>query len=187
MEQEQQYAEIVKRFADRNGEFYKHFRNTLRKYRPTLSDDSIDDLYQDSFIAAQKNLMEGRIRENTSWNSYLIAIGLNLATHEYREFGTTEEINLNGDYTDDEVAVYNTPEVQRVFGRVLEFMKEKCRKILEWTLYGRMSSEDIAIELGSTSRSIITQRNRCKNRLVELVKAELKSLDYEIEEDSDEE
>lgn len=183
--QQEQYAEIVRRFADPTGEFFRRFRNTMKKYRPTLTEDGIQDLYQDSFIAAQKNLMEGRIRENTSWNSYLISIGLNLATHEFRHFGETIDDTHIGDGPDEDVAVYNTPEVQRVFGEVLEFMNEKCRQILKWTLGWdnpdkRLSSEEIAAAFDSTPRSIITQRNRCKNRLVELVRAKLISLGYEI-------
>ena len=186
MEQTQQYAEIVKRFADPQGEFFQHFRNTLKKYRPALSDDNIDDLYQESFIAAQKNLMEGRIRENTSWNSYLISIGLNLATHEYRQFGKYDNVEPNVDYSEEEVAEYNTPEVQHVFGEVLSFMNDKCRKILEWTLYvPRLSNEEIAAAFNSTPRSIITQRNRCKNKLVDLVRAKLTSMGYKIYSDEE--
>lgn len=176
---ENRYEEIVRRFADPSGEFFQRFKNTLKKYRPTLSDERIRDVYQDSFIEAQKSLMAGRIRENTSWNSYLISIGLNLATHEFRDFDRTQPFE-NSDMKEEEIADYNTPEVQRVFGEVLSFMKEKCRKILEWTLYDRLSSEAIAITLNSTSRSIITQRNQCKKTLIDLVRAKLKSLGYEI-------
>lgn len=176
------YEEIVKRFADPTGDFFKRFRYALKKYRPTLSEDRIMDVYQDSFIEAQKSLMAGRIRENTSWNSYLISIGLNLATHEFRDFGRTEALE-DPDIKKEEIAEYNTPEVQTVFGEVLSFMKEKCRKILEWTLYDRLSSEEIAITLNSTARSIITQRNQCRKTLVDLVRAKLKSLGYEIKND----
>lgn len=176
------YEEIVNRFADPTGKFFQRFRNTLKKYRPTLSEDGIKDVYQDSFIEAQKNLMAGRIRENTSWNSYLISIGLNLASHEYREFGRTERIE-NPDINEEEIAEYNTPEVQTVFGEVLSFMKEKCRKILEWTLYDRLSTKEIAITLNSTADSIKTQRNQCKKTLVDIVRAKLKSLGYEIKDE----
>lgn len=182
---ENNYEEIVNRFADPSGKFFQRFRNTLKKYRSTLSEDRIKDVYQDSFIEAQKNLKAGRIRENTSWNSYLISIGLNLATHEFRDFGRNETFQHPAD-TEEEIAEYNTPEVQIVFGEVLSFMKEKCRKILEWTLYDRLSSEEIAITLNSTPRSIITQRNQCKKTLVDLVSAKLKSLGYEIKDENHE-
>lgn len=178
------YEEIVKRFADPIGDFFQRFRNTLKKYRPTLTEDRIMDVYQDSFIEAQKSLMAGRIRENTSWNSYLISIGLNLASHEFRHFGNTEPI-VDPDIKEDEIAEYNTPEVQTIFGEVLSFMNEKCKKILSWTLYDRLSSEEIAITLKSTARSIITQRNKCRKNLIELARAKFRSLGYEIKDDDE--
>lgn len=198
MEYDRNYEEIVRRFADPTGEFFKQFKNTMKKYRPTLSADDIEDLYHDSFLAAQKNLMEGRVKENTSWNSYLIAIGLNLATHEFRRYGKYDSVDgtdnpcesedsatpqdRNSDLVDEDVAVYNTPEVQQIFGDALGFMNDTCKKILVKTLYDRLSSEEIAVQMDSTPRSIITRRNRCKNKLVELVKALLRQEGYEIDE-----
>lgn len=175
------YGEIVRRFADPRGEFFERFRNTLKKYRPMLTDEGIRDIFQDTFIEARKNLKAGRIRENTAWNSYLITVGLNLATHQCREFGRSTPVEET-DLAPEETAEYNTEEVQTVFGEVLDFMKEKCRKILMWSLYDRLSSEEIAISLNTTTRSVITQRNRCKNTLVDLVRAKLISLGYEIKE-----
>lgn len=192
------YTEIVKRFADPKGEFFRMFKNTMKKYRPSLTDDRIRDLFQDSFLAARKNLTEGRIKENTSWNSYLISIGLNLATHEFRSFGRFDSIDEAGSpysssdhgerksglsaaaLSEEEAAVYNSPEVQTVFGETLAFMNEACRKILTLTLYDRLSSEEIAAELNSTPRSIITRRNRCKNKFIDLIKTSLSRLGYEV-------
>ena len=173
------YEEIVRRFANPSGEFFHRFRNTLKKYRPTLTDDRIKDVYQDSFIEAQKSLMAGRIRENTSWNSYLISIGLNLASHEFRDFGRTETLDFP-ELSEEETAEYNTPEAQAIFAEILSFMNEKCKKILSWTIYDRMSSEEIADMLDSTSRSIITQRNKCRKNLIRLARAKFRSLGYSI-------
>lgn len=201
MDYEANYAEIVRRYADPEGKFYKQFRNTMRKYRSTLTDDGIRELFHDSFIAAKKNLDEGKIRENTSWNSYLISIGLNLSTHEFRSFGMFDSLDSSGspmisqkesnyagypvlkDKTEEELEEYNTPEVQKLLAETLAFMNETCRKILELTLYSRLSSEEIAVEMNSTPRSIITRRNRCKNKLMEIMRASLRSLGYEIKDE----
>lgn len=199
MDYDKNYEEIVRRFADPKGDFFRQFKNTMKKYRPTLTEDGIKEIYHDSFIAAQRNLMEGRIKENTSWNSYLIAIGLNLASHEFRRYGKYDSLDGTDspvesgddhvptphDVPEDEIAVYNTPEVQRIFGECLSFMNETCKKILEWTLYDRLSSEEIAVRLDSTARSIITRRNRCKDKLVKIVKVSLISLGYEIKDDEE--
>lgn len=201
-EYESNLEEIVRRFADPEGTFYKQFRNTIRKYRSTLSEDGIRELFHESFIAAKRNLDKGKIQENTAWNSYIISIGLNLSTHEFRSFGRFTSLDSGGnpgapnedsegndrqlslkDRTEDEIEEYNTPEVQRLLAETLEFMNDTCQKILEWTLYGRLSSEEIAAMMNSTARSIITRRNRCKKRLIEIMRASLRSLGYEIIED----
>lgn len=199
MSYEHDYEEIVKRFADPEGSFFKQFKNTLKKYRPSLTEEGIADLYHDSFIAAHRNLQEGKIKENTSWNSYLIAIGLNLASHEFRRWGKFESLESLDHSTDkegnkaasgqskkvdnlseEETEVYNSAEVQSVLADSIGFMNDSCKKILELTLYERLSSEEIATQMGSTPRSIITRRNRCRSQLIKLVRASLASLGYEI-------
>lgn len=201
MDYEAKLAEIVKRYADPEGKFYKQFRNTMRKYRSSLTEDGIRDLFHDSFIAAKKNLDEGRIREDTSWNSYLISIGLNLSTHEFRSFGMFDSLDTSGyptssnndsnqrlnsvmkDRTEEEIEEYNTPEVQKLLAETLAFMNETCKKILEWTLYSRLKSEEIAVMMNSTADSIKTRRNRCKKKLIEIMRSSLRSLGYEIEDE----
>ena len=201
MDYEAKLAEIVKRYADPEGKFYKQFRNTMRKYRSTLTEDGIRDLFHDSFIAAKKNLDEGRIREDTSWNSYLISIGLNLSTHQFRSFGMFESLDSSGypapssdgskkdnnpilnDRTEEELEEYNTPEVQKLLAETLAFMNDTCKKILEWTLYDRLKSEEIAVMLDSTAASIKVRRKRCKDKLIEIMRSSLRSLGYEIEDE----
>ena len=197
MNSESDLDKLVERFANPQGEFFRQFRNTIRKYRPTLSDEGIRDLFQDSFIAAKKNLDEGKVRENTSWDTYIIAIGLNLSSHEFRSFGRFTSLDSAGspsqgsgmnemhhylyDRSEEMVEDYNTPEVQRVLAEALEFMNETCRKILEWTLYSNLSGEEIAAMLNSTANSVKTRRNRCKMKLMEIMKVSLRSLGYEIQ------
>ena len=198
MDYQSNLEEIIKRFADPEGQFYQQFRNTMRKYRSTLSEDGIRELFQESFIAAKRNLDEGKIRENTSWNSYLISIGLNLSSHEFRSFGRYTSLDASGspesgdgeknsnggnflrDRAAEEVEVYNTPEVQNLLAETLEFMNDVCRKIMQWTLYDRLSSEEIAVMMNSTANSIKTRRNRCRKKLIEIMRASLRSLGYEI-------
>lgn len=193
--------EIIKRFADPKGKFYQQFRNTMRKYRSTLTEDGIRDLFHDSFIAAKKNLDEGRIRKDTSWNSYLISIGLNLSTHEFRSFGKFDSLDSSGyptssnnddnqglnpvmkERTEEEVEEYNTPEVQKLLAETLAFMNDTCKKILELTLYSRLKSVEIAVMMNSTADSIKTRRNRCKKKLIEIMRSSLRSLGYEIEDE----
>ena len=53
---------------------------------------AFEDLYQQAFLAVYENLQAGRVREDTSWSSYIIQIGLNLATKGLRHSGITDSI-----------------------------------------------------------------------------------------------
>ena len=99
---EHNYEEIVREWYNRlRPEFLR--RLTARYSSLTLYD--AENLYQDAFIAVQKNIMEGRVRENTSWSSYIMTIGMNLANHEMRGVGITDSIDDG--YTDDEGEIFS--------------------------------------------------------------------------------
>ena len=83
----QDYEEIVRQWYNRlRPEF---LRRLTAKYSG-LSLYDAENLYQDTFLAVQENLMRGRIKENTSWSSYIMTIGLNLASKEWRKAGITD-------------------------------------------------------------------------------------------------
>lgn len=77
-------------------------RRLTAKY-PRLPLCEAENLYQDTFIAIQENLMLGRIKENTSWNNYIITIGMNLASKKMREFGKTDSIDEYSNDRDEDV------------------------------------------------------------------------------------
>lgn len=57
----------------------------LQRYRGTsLRLADAENIYQDVFLAIHRNLAEGRIKENTSWASYILTVGLNMASKNYR-------------------------------------------------------------------------------------------------------
>ena len=79
-------------------------RRLTAKY-PALTLYDAENIYQDTFLAIQKNLLEGRIKEDTSWNSYIMTIGLNLASKEMRRIGKTDSVDDTPfDSDDDESA-----------------------------------------------------------------------------------
>lgn len=64
----QDYEEIVRQWYNRlRPEF---LRRLTTKYSG-LSLYDAENLYQDTFIAVQENLILGRIKEDTSWSSYI--------------------------------------------------------------------------------------------------------------------
>ena len=128
---EHNYEEIVREWYNRlRPEFLR--RLTARYSSLTLYD--AENLYQDAFLAVQKNIMEGRVRENTSWSSYIMTIGMNLANHEMRGVGLTDSIDDG--YTDDGVRFSLLPHIKLrkniksyclLRGRLLYTQTPKCK------------------------------------------------------------
>jgi len=95
---QENYEEIVRKWYNK---LRPLFQNTLKTCYKSLSYDAIEDIYQESFIAVHENLLRGRIKENTSWSSYIIQIGLNLASKDSRHSGKTDSMDNSPVYDED--------------------------------------------------------------------------------------
>lgn len=134
----------------------------------SMSLAAAEDLYQDAFIAVQDNLKRGAIRENTSWQTYIITIGLNMASKKIRTEG--RETTFNPTDTEDEnqganvarrvedllkaIPQEETPlaenkEAQAELYEEIGRMPEPCATIIRLFYYEkRVKMDDIAEEVG---------------------------------------
>lgn len=166
-----QYEDIVR-------EFYvelrpKFLRVLLVKY-PTMRLEDAEDLYQDTFIAVKNNVDKGKVRAETSWESYVIRIGLNLANKKMRIIGKMDYIDnyktssaksnidkLHLDDSDDNM------EMMAMLGNELERTPERCCKILHYYYYANLNMEEIANEVGmKNAGSVKVTKLRCMRNLV---------------------
>ena len=100
----QEYEEIVRQwYVKLRPEF---LRRLTAKYSG-LSLEDAENLYQDTFIAVQENLMLGRVKEDTSWSSYIMTIGMNMASKEWRKIGKTDSADEGFDNDEEEIMVTN--------------------------------------------------------------------------------
>ena len=70
----------------------KFIRVLTAKY-PSIRLDEAEDLYQDAFIAVKDNMERGKVRENTSWDAYIIQIGINLTNKYLRKSQITDSMD----------------------------------------------------------------------------------------------
>ena len=125
----------------------KFIRILTAKY-PSIRLDEAEDLYQDAFIAVKENMEKGKVRDNTSWEAYIIQIGINLTNKYLRKAQITDSMDkpqgngkpnrfaafLNSS-TEDEEGELQSMEVKAILGNELEHSPGRCHKILRlWKL-----------------------------------------------------
>lgn len=170
------------------------FVNTLRKRFSQLDYNTIENLYQDAFLAVYENLQAGKVREDTSWSSYIIQIGLNLATKELRHSGLTDSIyesnndneegrneisrtveKLLSECFDEDETMYQNVDALSLLGEELNYTPEPCNTIIRLYYYAKMSMEDIATAVNfKNATTAKSKKSQCMKSLTERVKASFK-------------
>ena len=189
---EHNYEEIVRDWYWR---LWPKFQRVMAQRFSQLRLEDAENLYQDAFVEVQRSILEGRVRENTSWSSYIIQIGLNLASHEIRNVQRTDSIDDG--YTDDEgeivsttafkvekkmqelfgeePSLYQDPDVKAVLGEEIMHTPDPCGSIILLYYYEKMSMEDIAIRVGyKNATTTKSKKNQCMKDLTKRVKDSLR-------------
>lgn len=188
---EETYEDIVRQWYNK---VRPMFVNTLKKRFASLSYDDIEDLYQQAFLAVHDNLQAGRVREDTSWRSYIIQIGLNLATKELRHSGITDSIYESGgdneeghqqisrtvelllsQLTTEDESLYQNINALSLLGEELNYTPEPCNSIIRLFYYDDMSMEEIAVAVNfKNATTAKSKKSQCMKTLIERVKCSFK-------------
>lgn len=186
---------MAQNYEDIVCEWYTRLRpEFLRRLTAKYSGLSLYDaenLYQDTFIAVQENLMRGRIKEDTSWSSYIMTIGMNMASKAWRKIGKTDSTDEGFDDeedpksntarkveellktlpdSEDETPLYKDPEAQSLLGNELTHTPEPCGSIIRLFYYEDMSMEEIAEEIGyKNATTAKAKKSQCMTDLIKRV------------------
>lgn len=161
---EETYEEIVQKwYSKMRSNFTTLLLNKYKNTNMSLSD--AENIYQDIFIAIQENIHDGKIGEKWDWRNYIIRIGLNIASKQYRHIGITdsadEEDPEDGDKlsrkaehirnllqelpeADNEKTLYQDQEAQALLGDELIHTPEPCASIIRLSYYSDMTDSEIA-------------------------------------------
>lgn len=196
----QNYEDIVREWYTRlRPEF---LRRLTAKYSG-LSLYDAENLYQDTFIAVQENLMRGRIKEDTSWSSYIMTIGMNMASKAWRKIGKTDstdegfddEEDDSGSKTarkvqdllktlpndEDETPLYKNEEALSLLGNELTHTPEPCGSIIRLFYYEDMSMDEIAEEIGYRNATTAkAKKSQCMTDLIKRVSDALRRAGFDV-------
>lgn len=187
------YEEVVLRWYNK---LKPLFQNVLHSRYETLSSDTIDDLYQDAFLAVYNNIQSGSVKDQTSWNAYIIQIGLNLAAKKMRRVVKSDSLDAMFIYDEQtqslranrvdallndsflsEISVYHDKDVLWVLGKELQYVPEPCATIIRLFYYDNMSMEDISAAVNLKNASTAkAKKSQCMKSFTTRVKESLHTL-----------
>lgn len=176
---EETYNEIVEKWYV---DLRSYFMLVLKKCYPRLTLEDAENIYQDTFLILKKNMDEGKVEKGSNWKSYIMSLGLHIASHETRKLGKTDRLpesenpkknkRYNEDtFDDDEIEWGNDPEAIGLLNEALNCIPEKCKKIMQNKYYNGLDSKEIAEELGySSDRVVISTHYKCWHNFRNMVK-----------------
>lgn len=175
-------------------------RQLTSKY-PALTIFDAENIYQDTFLAVQNNLLEGRIKEDTSWSSYIMTIGLNMASKAYRKIGKTDSADdgfdndgegsksktarevekLVKNLSEEETPLYENEEALSLLGDELTHTPEPCSSIIRLFYYEDMSMDEIAEKIGYRNASTAkAKKSQCMTDLIKRVTDALRRAGFDV-------
>lgn len=175
-------------------------RQLTSKY-PALTIFDAENIYQDTFLAVQNNLLEGRIKEDTSWSSYIMTIGLNMASKAYQKIGKTDSADdgfdndgegsksktarevekLVKNLSEEETPLYENEEALSLLGDELTHTPEPCGSIIRLFYYTNMSMDEIATKIGyKNATTAKAKKSQCMSDLINRVTCALRNAGFDV-------
>ncbi len=189
------YEDIVRDWYNR---LRPAFLRRLTQQYPSLTLGDAENLYQDTFIAIYDNLLADRVRQDTSWDSYIMTIGLNLANKAMRKLSVTDNIGSEDDENcknataykvesllksmpEAEISLSDNLEVQSLLGNELTHTPEPCASIIRYFYYEGMSMDEIADEIGyRNAQTAKAKKSQCMTDLIKRVTDALNRAGFDI-------
>lgn len=189
------YEDIVRDWYNR---LRPAFLRRLTQQYPSLTLGDAENLYQDTFIAIYDNLLADRVRQDTSWDSYIMTIGLNLANKAMRKLSVTDNIGSEDDENcknatahkvesllksmpEEEISLSDNLEVQSLLGNELTHTPEPCASIIRYFYYEGMSMDEIADEIGyRNAQTAKAKKSQCMTDLIKRVTDALNRAGFDI-------
>ena len=160
------------------------YEKTLQKVRKYIlsnkgSKDESDDIFQDAVIVFFQQVRKGKFDPKFEIDAYIYIVARNLWINKVRRDKKVIGFEYEGqfeeivDFTDQLKNIIDR-EKSKALSEVFNKLDEKCRKILQYSVYDKLSMKEISEKMGYTSVEVAKTNNyRCKKYLSNLVKKDI--------------
>lgn len=156
---------------------YSRLRPKIRNYivRNGGDEENVADVFQDALLIFLKQVKLGKFDPRYEIDGYVFSIARNLwikeAKRTNREISMTDsvvEFKSSESLLSDVLFNERQTKIQALFAE----LGERCKEMLQNTVYHQMSMKEIAEKMGFASENAAKTSNyKCKQRLIALVEA----------------
>lgn len=158
------------------------YETTLRKVRQYIlknngSKDDANDIFQDAVVILFTQVRADKFNTSFSIDAFIYSVARNLWIDKSRRdkrftnYDSTQQIDY---ISDDNSHLDNLIESEKTNAMSLVFnqLDDKCKKILSYVIYEKLSMREIKDKMGYTSEDVAkTNHYRCKQYLSKIVKS----------------
>ncbi len=133
-------------------------------------EDEAQDIFQDSVLAFYQYVIDGKFREENSIEGFIFSIARNKWINRVKK-RNKESLELPKNISVSESYGQNSVFRSKEIEKLLNQLGEVCKELLTYSIFYKMTMEDIAIRMNYSSENAAKTKNyKCKQRLVKIVK-----------------
>ncbi len=150
----------------------------IRKYvlKNGGSPEDANDVFQDSVIALFQLIKQEKFNANYQLEGFLFIVAKNAWINKVKrnkKIMIIDQDNINANHTDDENQLKEiiSAEKSTIMKQVFDQLDEKCKLLLGYVMYDRLSMKEISAKMGFSNENVAkTKHYRCKQYLARIIR-----------------
>lgn len=169
---------IIRRREDRKllDFLYKKVFPKVRRYVTGNSGNQADseDVFQEAVLVLYKQVAEEKYDNIQDFEGFLMKVSKNIWINKARRLSRFEDRDFNDDIMGsdsfDPLVKLIMEEKWQAFDDLFQKLGEKCRELLTYSVFDKLSMDEIAVKMSFTNANAAKTNNyRCKQKLADLV------------------
>jgi len=132
-----------------------------------------EDIFHEALVTLIENVRHNKFKGNSQVSTYLISIVKFKMYNQLKKISKHKQLPINEEILDIPSLISDSKDRIRLLERLLEKLtelSEECQLLLQNYYYENMSMNEIADKLNYSSSFVRVKKNRCMNKLKDLVK-----------------